>query len=475
MNAPQPAFEELILTNTGDAPVALENAFALGDGMFEGLMTVNSSNGAFAVAYPPGGAEMGFCDGNVPAGESCALLVVFYPTTAGQYQWPFLLRTSAGEVVVTLRGLTPAGDGIEGYTPVPQTIDLGAVAQGEVSQPATATFRNTSRSTMRIAYLEPIDSWAFSIDGGTCEGATLAPGETCTFSASLDSSSGLGDYAAAVWVDVGVDYLDTGVQLQGSVVRAQKPSSTGLQDYGTWHIGQWFQGWLTFQNTTDGPLTVDSFSFANTPSLQAYQPGYENFWYAGGDECQGATLEPGQSCDFSVYFSPNSSDGTITATVQVHGYGGADQPVSIPMEGLTLRADVIRDTVYSFPSTRIGSNSATQTVTLTMWTSDSYDDLIISAVEPKQLGGPDGLVGGVPITHGASHFRVLSTDCIGRRMVNGDSCTAQVSFQPRNFGDGYTGPMAIALGFSGYRPGWDPSGGYYSVAGGVTLRGTALP
>lgn len=182
------------LTNTGNAPLVVEELAIEGDPVFR-------------VAAKSTTCEAGK---KIKAGKSCVIAVSFRPTENARARATLTIRSDAkGEPAeIALRG---EGSGKAELAASPARVDFGEVEVGAESDPVTVEIGNdgTAAATLSGIAISGGAADQFQITGGTCaDGAQLDPGETCTVKVEF-APSGEGD-ATATLVVGGVEVELTG-------------------------------------------------------------------------------------------------------------------------------------------------------------------------------------------------------------------------------------------------------------------------
>jgi hypothetical protein len=133
--------------------------------------------------------------------------------------------------------------------------------------------------------------------------------------------------------------------------------------------------------------------------------------YGETQDCQGASLAPGQTCHFSYTFAPTvTGPATATSAFTLNG-----QSASVDLAGIGVKPTLlITPTTIAFGPVKTGTSAPQQVVTITNL---SYQSLVIST------GG-----GGV-----AAPFS-MSQDCQGVTLAYGQSCHYIYGFHPTAVG-----------------------------------------
>jgi hypothetical protein len=152
--------------------------------------------------------------------------------------------------------------------------------------------------------------------------------------------------------------------------------------------------------------------------------------FGGVQDCQGQTLNPGQSCHMFYAFSP-------TATGAVHGSTNGTwngQAFSLSFSGTGTPQFLISPTSLNFGQVKIGTTSPQQSIRVT---NESNQPVVMSGT-----GGAAGVFGGVQ-------------NCQGQTIAAGKSCQMFYAFSPPATGtvngstSGTWNGQAFALKFTG--------------------------
>jgi putative transposon-encoded protein len=173
-------------------------------------------------------------------------------------------------------------------------------------------------------------------------------------------------------------------------------SPTAL-DFGDVHVG-----------TASAVQSITITNMSSTPIVGSIAGGAAGL-FGGSQNCQGVTINPGQSCQISYAFSPTAvGPATATASGSFNG-----QPFQFALAGNGIRRWRISPTSLDFGDVAVGMTSPSQTVTITNVSS--------TAVMGNILGGAAGLFGG-------------AQNCQGVTINPGQSCQIFYSFRPTALG-----------------------------------------
>ena len=185
--------------------------------------------------------------------------------------------------------------------------------------------------------------------------------------------------------------------------------------------------------TNTGTVTLTFSSIAVTGTNAA------SFVFSNG--C-GSSLAPGANCTFHGHFAPTKT-GSLTAAITITDSAG-NSPQSVALSGTGVAPPVaLSATSLTFPSTTVGSASASQTVIMT---NTGTAALAISSIAVTGTN--------------ASSF-VIGTTC-GTSLAAGANCSIHGHFAPTKTGaltaaititdSGNTSPQTVALSGTGLTP-----------------------
>lgn len=375
----QSATQDIVITNSGTAPLTIASAAVTGE---------------FGRAASPR------CDGVVLApSATCTEKVFFAPLTVGLKSgtWSVTSDASGSPHSVSL-----SGQGVTAPTPAvslsPTSLIFGSQTIGTTSAPQTVTLTNSGTGTLNISAIGTTGDFAKS----TACPAALAPGNSCTIDVTftpLIAGSRVGELK--VFDDAsGSPHV---VALSGTGTSAAAPrltlSASSLSFPDTFVGSTSAAQLVVVTNTGNAPLVID-------------QVGSSQSEFTFTTNCIG-TFAPSASCDISVRFQP-SATGPLSGSIEIFS-NASGSPHALALSGTgTLRQLGILSvapTSLAFPnSTVVGSQSAALDVTLTN-------------------------IGSAPVgisSIAASANFAFSGACAA--LASGASCTLSVRFAPTQVG-----------------------------------------
>lgn len=371
---------------------------------------------------------------NVAAGGNCTLTVTFAPVAAG---------TANATLTVNHNGASsPDSVDLFGTGTVPILSSNVATLDFQNSQvgvpraaPAAITLTNTgsaalvfSATPFTVGGTHPAD-FSFS---GTCAGATVAPGNTCTLNGTFTPAA-TGARSATLTINSDASNVLPAITLAGTGVALPEPVVTfPATDFPDTVIGG--TAAQTRQVTISNDRTLDiGYSVANTTDFNVQSESCPTRVVPGG----------GGSCTVTWRFQPQLAGGetrrTANVTFNFTGTGGNPSPTSV-VGGLAGRALLPLGAPTSLaPSAGFGL----PTTVSTLLSNRSASALTLSALA---ISG----------TAAADYSLDATNGCpVGLALTSGSSCTLVVRFNPSTGGarnatltithDALGSPQAIAL------------------------------
>ena len=367
-----------------------------------------------AIALPGAFSETDNCvNTSVAAGASCAVQVVFAPTTLGSQQGLMTIsaNVSGGQLTTVALSGTATAPGV--VTLSPASLSFGQVQVGQASALLEITVNNSNTSATPITSLTV--SGPFSIATDSCGTTSLAAQTSCQM--QLEFSPTQAGAAAGTLTLVYSGGTQT-IALSGT---GQSPATDSLSPAS-----------LSFASTAVGALSsAQTVTLTNSGgelltgiAVTASGP------FQSSSTC-GTQLTGPASCTISVVFAPGQQ-GSLTGTLSV-----ADalrtQTVALSGTGVAPPALSVSPSSLSFSAQQTGVASAPQTITVT-----NVGGLAMANVGFQTTGAA------------AASYAVSSTNC-GAALNSGSSCAAQIVFTPPA-----TGAITAALTVSSSTPGVVP-------------------
>jgi hypothetical protein len=346
---------------------------------------------------------------------SCSFEVGFSPTAVGPVA-AFVAVTDDATGSPQLLAVFGIGSGPLAV-PSATSIAFGNQPQGSTSDPQTVTMSNTGNQTLHFGniVLGGANTSQFLPAGDTCIGASIAPGNTCTFSVVFAPNQ-TGSFHAEIDVfddSGGVPGAEqiimlSGIGLAPAPVASVSPGSLvfGLQAVGTQSGPQS----VTLMNLGSAALTLSQLTFTG--------PDAASFAVAmTGSTCPtaGGTLAIAASCKLAIDFAPQAS-GPKSATLNfIDNAPGSPQIVSL--SGMAIAPVLhVSPSSLTFAPQSVGIASASQTITLsnTGTSPVSVNQMSVTGTNPSDFS--------------------QATNC-GPVLGPGMTCSVNVTFKPTAAGN----------------------------------------
>jgi uncharacterized Zn ribbon protein len=229
-----------------------------------------------------------------------------------------------------------------------------------------------------------------------CQGNTLNPGDSCHmyFDFAPTSSGSFSATSTTIWNGQSVS-----IALAGEGVAPRLRVAQNGLDFGTVQVGTTSQLTSTITNTGTAPVTMSGFGGAVAPPFNATQ------------DCQGNTLNPGDSCHMYFDFTPTSA-GPFSATSTTIWNG---ETAAITLTGVAIDPSLrATPTALDYGQIPVNTSAPTQTTTITN-----------VGTAPIVMSGFGGAV--------AAPFNAVQ-DCQGNTLNPGDSCHMYFDYHPTTTG-----------------------------------------
>jgi sugar lactone lactonase YvrE len=376
------AAQTVTVTNTGTTAAAVKSYLFTG---------ANAS--AFVITQKT-------CSTSLAAGASCTLSIAFQPTANGSLTANLAATDNA---TGSPQAMTLAGTGATATISLsPSSLAFASTYVGLATAAQTVTVTNTG------VYALPVKSYLFTganassfvLTGKTCS-ASLAAGASCTLSIAFQptANGSLTASLAAMDIATGSPQL---VGLTGTGVTATISLSPSSLIFASTNIGSTSAAQtVTVTNTGIFTLPVQSYlvTGANASS-----------YLLTGKTCS-TSLAAGSSCTLSIAFRP-TANGSLTANLAVTDIAsGSPQTIGLSGTGVTATIS-LSPSGLTFPSTNVGSTSASQTITVTNTGVNAL------TVQSYLFTGAN-----------ASSFLLTQKTC-STSLAAGASCTLWIAFKP---------------------------------------------
>ena len=390
-------------------------------------LTNSGSANATSMTYPAAPTHFTYtktCGATINAGASCTITFTFSPTAAGTFT-PTYTITGSGSTSVPI---ALSGTGVAASAPnvsaSPSSLAFGTVAVGSTSGSQTITVSNTgTAAATNMSY--PLAPPKFN-KGGTCAGATLNAGASCTVTFTYSPTSATTDNPTYTITGGGATMP---ISLSGT---GMAPQPASLQAAPTS---------LSFGNVTLGSASApQSITISNSGGSSAAGVAITNSnaarFTVSGNTC-GATIAAGGSCSLNVSYSPSAAT-TDNANLTINYQGGTPVLVAISGTGTSAPAPSLGASPGSlaFGNVTAGTTSAAKAVT-------------VSNTGSAQASGISFA------SSNAAEFVVSGNTC-GATLNAGATCTLNVAYAPSAAGAdsatltiSYTGGSNVVVALSG--------------------------
>lgn len=297
------------------------------------------------------------CSGNsVAPDQNCTVAVEFDPSSTGAKTANLRISPSAPE---TSHSYALSGTGTSPtFSPSTSSIDLGQVATGFSSDPATVTVTNTGTAPLTFGEgavtLGNETDEGFAVDSDTCSSVTVQPNGTCAVVVSFTASD-VGSLGGSLQF---VDNAPGSPHTVALAAQAVPPSPTATPDHAS----------LAFDTFVlpEGSPTSKSVRFTNdgTSTLSVGDSatdivGTDSAAFTiSADTCSNSNVAIGDHCDVTVQFAPGSV-GNKGATLELVS-NEPDSPRTVSLSGSAIAVPAAPGTVAAIA----GNQRATVTWTV---------------------------------------------------------------------------------------------------------------
>ncbi len=337
-------------------------------------------------------------------------------------------------------GPTPPGTALEppaGIALAPSPLDLGGVPVGSEGPPTALTISGTGAGRLRIDGIALVGAQAGDVrvtaDG--CTGRLLPVGGSCrVLVVGRPTATGPRSATLRVTDSAAGSPHDVAVRVRGlAPVLELVPAAVS---FGPVRLGiDAPPQVLAARNVGDSPLRLGALRITGPQGAEYRLPS---------DACSGRLLEPGASCGVVLGFRP-AATGARGAELRVPRQGSSAEAVA------TLTGSGQEPRLTSIPGgpgpvdlgPEVVATSGPQT-TITIRNDGSGP----AAIGSVTIGGPD-----------AGDFLLIRTDCVGRVLQPGQTCTVVVVLRPGAQGArsaelriGGDAPLVVGLTGRGLQP-----------------------
>jgi len=385
------AAEAVVLTNTSNAPMSVNNAILTG---------VNPSDFALSSTCTPLPVRLA-------AGGQCQFTVAFIPSASGNRSAGLQINDTAGSgsQMISLAGVGTAPQA----TYSSAAVNFGSVAVG-ASASASVLLTNSGTAMLTLSAISASSNFSTAVTPTSCPyaGGSLLPRSSCTIDLSFAPAS-FGPLPGTLSI---VDNAMTGTQvlaLKGSGAAATVTLTPLALKFNPQLLQTSSPPQTITASNVSGVAAAISLSFSGTNPAD----------FSKTTTCP-ASLSANSACTISVVFTPSAMNGR-SAQLTVNEAGSPISPsVGLSGTGIAPVVKLIPGSI-NFPAQKVGTASPAQSVTLS---NTGTAPLTIASI---------AIAGG-----NASEFSVTSSTC-GKALAAKLSCSFSVVFAPASKGNKTTG------------------------------------
>ncbi len=371
------------------------------------VITVTNSSGIAMLlgvlqAFGDFGVTANTCiNGQLLAGASCQLTVVFSPTATGLRSGFITLHdTYYGSTATTT--LSGTGTGAAQISVTPSVLAFGNVGIGSVGAAQTVQISNTGTAALALNGRTISGDANFHVASDAC-GSSLAAGMSCSISVTFVPTTAGAHSGALTWTDaLGSRSVSLSGNGQGQAVVALSPT---VADFGIVSLGQSGSQTVTVSNTGDAPTGLG-------------MPSATGDFRVTSTTC-GTSIAAGGTCGITVTFVP-SVDGARSGTLTLAD-DATSHAVTLNGSGKGSASVAFAPALLSFADTALTKISSAQTVSFT------NNGTAAATLAAATINGD---------------FRITSNTC-GSSLGIAASCSIGVAFAPSTAGI-HSGILSLA-------------------------------
>ena len=379
------AAQTVSLTNTGTATLSL---------------TGITLSGANASSF----SKTTTCAASLAVNATCTVSVVFKPKSAGALTATLSFADNAANSPQSVT-LTGTGIGVPTARLSPARLSFASTKVGSSTAAQTVTLKNTGTATLNLTSITLSGANASSFTKTTTCAASLAVNATCAVSVSFAPAAAGALKATLSFTDNAANSPQS-IALTGTGIGVPAASlSPARLSFASTKVGSATAAQtVTLKNTGTATLSLTSIKLSGTNPAS----------FTKTTTCA-ASLAVNATCTVSVVFKPKSA-GALTATLSfADNAANSPQSVALTGTGIGVPAASPSPASLSFPSTKAGSTSALQKVTLK---NTGSAPLAITAINLDGVNPTSFL---------------KTTSCKSSLAINA-TCTVSVVFKPKSTG-----------------------------------------
>ena len=341
----------------------------------------------------------------------CKIQVTFKPASVGAKTGTLTVADATVGTVPATAALTGTAIAATALVITPATSDFGTV-EAPATKTTNFTIKNTG-GTASDAVVIGGGSAEFVVDAALCNNLPLAPAASCAFTVTFKPATAGAKTAAIIATVNGVasataQVTGTGT-VKGTPVLAVSPPTL---DFGSITVGT-TKGPLSLTVTNSGTAATGVLSVVKKDSTSSVG-GASQFTFTSPD-CNGASLEPGESCTVAVTYSPTIT-GSASAILTISDGAVSSANGTVIGIALTIPTLSITCTPAAFDSTVVGQTSANVICTI-----KNVVTIGGAGQAPQESGAITAAVTG--------DFTIVTNACTASLQPN-ESCTLAVAFKP---------------------------------------------
>ncbi|MEL6223252.1 MAG: choice-of-anchor D domain-containing protein, partial [Cyanobacteria bacterium J06627_8] len=336
---------------------------------------------------------------------NCTIGLTFSPQEDNARSAVLRLADQTGEYVrsIQVRGIGESAQ--VSFEPEGLSFPTTLTGGGEQStRTITVTNESAIPFSMGEAFISGERRDAFSIGQDNCNGQRLAPNESCSVEVVFTPTD-TGELEANFGISVASEDQPRLEPLIGIGELVAPTLSASTLSFGDEVVGRLSTRTVSVTNNGGSPLTIDRATISGNSSNFRIQ----------GNSCSQATLQPGEGCQVTVGFSPQS-ERQYSGTLSIQD-NAANSPRSVSLTGRGSRvaSPELSPSPLGFGEQEVGTTRE-EVVTLT-----NRGDRSIQ-VQSASLSNDN-------------EFSISSDACSGNSLAAGSSCTITVQFTPQDMGD----------------------------------------
>jgi hypothetical protein len=425
-DAPGYDFGPTAISTTSTATLTINNSGSVAATGLSGTGLVPPFAFGNGGTYPGQPAGAGVCGATLAAGASCTIVVTYSPTAAAVHTGTVTINYNDGVAAQTATrdlqgtGLNPAVLAISNG-PTYDFTNRALNSSTDFTFTVTNTGGTNATAIVPTGLSAPF-SWVggFPGTGGTCSGAGLAAGASCTFTVtynptatgSLTRTINLAFNNGIAAANSTIDVTGTGVN-PGLLDITPGPAAYNFGSKATGSVTD-----VTFTVTNNGNFAASGVTSTSLTASFSYTSGAFP-GHAGVGACTG-TIAPSASCTIMVRYAPTAT-GAHTNTITINYSNGATTTTS----NLTINGTGVTPaniTLSGSPSVDFG-NTQTGVTKTALITLTNTGGIGATGIAVSGISGVFALTGG--------SFPGTGGNCpVAGTLAAGANCDIEIEFTP---------------------------------------------